>query len=113
MIFNLVISLGLTLLLELMVSFLCGVRQKRDVTVVIWANICTNLLVVYTANLLALSQNAALYAVSVLLMEIGVCIAEGFIYRKCLAYKKMSPYLLSVINNAISFGIGLLWNITK
>ncbi len=113
MVLNLLISLGLTLILELTVSFLSGVRRKRDIEVVIWANICTNPVVVYIVNLVLLFCNPAVYATLVLFMEIGICMAEGFIYRKCMTYDKMSPYMLSVINNVISFGIGLLWNMIK
>ena len=55
MVWNLLLSLGLTLILEIVASYLSGVRLRRDIGVVIWTNICTNPLVVYIANLILLS----------------------------------------------------------
>lgn len=110
---SLLISLGLTIVIELLISFLMGIRRKQDIKIVVCANICTNPLVVYIANVLLVLCRPTAVVIAVLLMEIGVCIAEGYIYKKCLAFYKKSPYLLSVINNILSFSIGLLWNIMK
>lgn len=88
------ISLGLTLLLELPVAWLWGLRRRELVTVVA-ANLMTNPLAV-ALNLAGIPQ---------IPIEIGVVLAEGWAYR--LHFEKR-PLLLAFVSNALSWGIGIL-----
>lgn len=108
MIESLIISLILTIIIELGVSILLGIRKKDDIYIVILVNICTNPVVVYIANCIMLFNNDILYNVIVGVMEIIVVIVEYILYKKYLEHYKKSPFMLSLINNAVSFGIGLI-----
>ena len=89
-------SLGLTLLLELPIAYLWGLRGRQLLTVAA-ANVMTNPLAV-ALHLIGIPQ---------IPIELGVVIAEGFAYS--LHFDKR-PWLLALVSNALSWGIGLLWN---
>ena len=88
------ISLGLTLLIELPVAYLWGLR-KRALLTVLAANLMTNPLAV-ALHLMGIPQ---------IPIEIGVVLAEGAAYS--LHFEKR-PWLLAIFSNAISWGIGLI-----
>lgn len=88
------ISLGLTLLIELPIAYLWGLRKRALVTVLA-ANLMTNPLAV-ALHLMGIPQ---------IPIEIGVVLAEGAAYS--LHFEKR-PWLLAVFSNAISWGIGLI-----
>jgi hypothetical protein len=88
------ISLGLTLLIELPVAYLWGLR-KRALLTVLAANLMTNPLAV-ALHLMGIPQ---------IPIEIGVVLAEGAAYS--LHFEKR-PWLLAIFSNAISWGIGLM-----
>ena len=90
------LSLGLTLLLELPIAYLWGLRGRQLLTVAA-ANVMTN----------PLAVALHLYGVPQLPIELGVVIAEGFAYS--LHFDKR-PWLLALVSNALSWGIGLLLN---
>ena len=108
MILSLIISLSLTLIIELAVSFVLGIRNREDFEVVLWANILTNPVVVYIANCLKLLNNDLIYNIIVIIMEVIVVIVEYILYKKFLEYKTKSPLLISSVNNIISFGLGIV-----
>ena len=88
------ISLGLTLLIELPIAYLWGLR-KRALLTVLAANLMTNPLAV-ALHLMGIPQ---------IPIEIGVVLAEGAAYS--LHFEKR-PWLLAIFSNAISWGIGLM-----
>ena len=108
MIKSLIISLFLTLIIELTVSFIIGIRDKTDLAVVFWTNVITNPIVVYIANCLLLLRNDLIYNIVIFIMEVIVVIVEFLIYKKLLSYKKKSPFFISCINNVVSFFIGMI-----
>lgn len=87
-------SLGLTLLFELPIAYLWGLR-KRALLTVLAANLMTNPLAV-ALHLMGIPQ---------IPIEIGVVLAEGAAYS--LHFEKR-PWLLAIFSNAISWGIGLI-----
>ena len=111
MIKSLMISLILTLIIELTVSILLGIRKKYDIKVIICANICTNPVVAYVANCILLLNNQMIYIIAVAVLEMMAVIIEFLIYRKYLKFNEKSPLVISVINNIVSFSLGLI--ITK
>ncbi len=110
MILSLLISLFLTIIIELTVSFIIGIRNKDDMKVVILVNICTNPIVVYIANCLMLFTNDFIYNIGVAILEILVVMVEFVLYKKYLKFDKVSPFAISLINNVISFSIGVIIN---
>lgn len=88
------LSLGLTLLFELPIAYLWGLR-RRELLTVLAANLMTNPLAV-ALHLTGIPQ---------IPIEIGVVLAEGAAYS--LHFEKR-PWLLAILSNAISWGIGLM-----
>ncbi len=88
------LSLGLTLLIELPVAYLWGL-QKRELVTILAANLMTNPLAV-ALHLAGIPQVP---------IEVGVVLAEGAAYS--LHFDKR-PWLLALVSNAVSWGLGLL-----
>lgn len=88
------LSLGLTLLIEVPIAYLWGLR-KGELLTVLAANVMTNPLAV-ALHLRGLPQ---------LPIEIGVVIAEGFAYS---LHVEKVPWLLALVSNALSWVLGLL-----
>ena len=86
------LSLGLTLLLELPIAYGWGLRRRQFLTVLA-ANLMTNPLAV-ALHLTGIPQVP---------IELGVVLAEGFAYS--LHFDKR-PWLLALVSNAISWGLG-------
>jgi len=110
-IISLLISLFSTEIYEVLISIMLGIREKRDIKVVILANLITNPIVVYTANLLLIKSNYIVLNTVIIIMEVLVVIGEALIYKKYLKYDKKSPWIISLINNFLSFTIGNIINI--
>lgn len=88
--------LGLTLLFELPVAYFWGLRGRNFLTILA-ANLMTNPLAV-ALHLAGIPQVP---------IEIGVFIAEGWAYS---LHIDKRPWMLALISNAVSWGIGLLLN---
>lgn len=108
MIISLIASLLLTIIIEISISYIIGIREKEDLKVVFWTNVLTNPIVVYIANCVKILNNNVIYNISVFIMEVLVIIIEFIIYKKILDYEKKSPLLISSINNIISFSLGIV-----
>ena len=113
MITSLLKSLTKTLIIELIISIILGIKNKDDIKVVVCANIITNPIIVYVTNCILLFNDMILYFYIVIILEIIVFIVEFIIYKKCLKFDKISPILISLINNFSSFGIGVIINSIK
>ncbi len=111
MILSLIISLLLTILIELSISTFLGIKTRNDIRIVILVNICTNPIVVYIANILKLLNNNLLYILTVIVLEIIVVFVEFRLYNKSLKNYKKSKFILSLVNNISSYIIGILINI--
>jgi len=103
-------SLILTIIIEVSIAFLIGIRKKKDILNVILVNMITNPVV----NIIPICLNVyvSLYArnISLIILEIIVLFLEGIIYKFVLEYKKINWLLISLILNAASFGIGEVLN---
>lgn len=108
---SLIVSLILTLILEIISSILLRIRSKRDLIIVIIANICTNPVVVYMSNLLALICNKTSFIIGVLVLELLAILIEANIFKMYLKDRNKDHLKISIINNFISFNIGNLINI--
>ena len=104
--FILIKCLLLTIIIELIMALILGVRDKKDILNVILVNIITNPIVVMSQILLYLYFGYKIEIIGVAILEILVVPIEGLIYKKVLNYKKINPILLSLILNASSLIIG-------
>ena len=111
MIVSLIVSLILTLFIELSISMLLGIKSNNDIKVVICANLCTNPVVVYIANYLKIiSYGWKYYNIVILLLEIVAILVEFKLFNRYLKDYKKSALWLSIINNVLSFTIGIIIN---
>lgn len=103
------ICLSSTIVIELIMSLLLGIRNKKDILNVILVNIMTNPLVV--SILMYITYNRLFNTtISIIILEILVILTEEFVYKKVLTFDKINPYVLSLILNISSYFIGGLLN---
>lgn len=100
----------LTIIIELIVALILGVRDKKDIINVILVNVITNPVVVVSQALLYIKFGYTIEMIGIGILEVVVVIVEGLIYKKVLKYNKLNPILLSLLLNATSFFIGELIN---
>lgn len=98
-----------TILIELIVALILKVRDKKDIINIILVNTMTNPLLVSLTVYITYNRifNRTL---SVIVLELLVVLIEGFTYKKVLKYKKINPFILSLILNASSYFIGEIIN---
>lgn len=103
------ICLSSTIVIELIMSLLLGIRNKKDILNVILVNIMTNPLVV-SIHMYITYNRLFNTTISIIILEILVVLTEGFAYKKVLTFNKINPYILSLILNISSYFIGKLLN---
>lgn len=106
---SMIICLVCTLIIELIVALVLSVRDKRDLLNIILVNILTNPLVVSISLYIHVCYGNYYYRISMVILEVLVFIVEGIIYKKVLK-REINPFLLSLILNASSYGLGLIIN---
>ena len=101
------ISLGLTLLLELLIARLCRLRG-RDYLLVVLVNILTNPAVVYLDMVCAshVPNGRDLWQIP---LEVAVILIEGWCYARY-ARSLRRPWMFALVANLFSYGCGLLLN---
>lgn len=105
-----IISFITTLLVELVISLLLKVKDKKDIMNIILVNIMTNPLLVILTVYINIVYGLIYRNILIYPLEILVVLSEGLVYKKYLNYKKINPYLLSLILNTSSYLIGLIIN---
>jgi hypothetical protein len=100
----------LTVVVESLLGYLLGIKDKKELEIVILINIVTNALlnafVIYMDNF-QIVYSAATRRYFVPILEILVIYIEGAVYRRMLPKKKINPFILSFILNACSYLLGL------
>ena len=102
------ICLLITIIIEIFVSLIIGVRDKVDLINILLVNILTNPIVVSFSNLCSVKFGLTIGYVVLYILEIFAILVEGFIYKKYLEFRKIKPYLLSLLLNICSYLIGLI-----
>lgn len=106
MTYALVVSLVLTILFETGFYLLIGKRNKKDLLLVVLANVMTNPVVVSLYWLAFLHTDWNRVTVTALL-ELFAVLTEGYLYKK-FGQDFKYPFLFSLSANAFSFGAGVL-----
>lgn len=99
----------LTLIIELFFAWVFRIKDKKDFFNIMLANIITNPIVVILPHYISFNYGFKLYDVILIILEILAVIVEGVIYQKYLKYKKINPYLLSLLLNLLSYFIGYIY----
>lgn len=100
----------LTIIIELIIALILGVRDKKDIINVILVNVITNPIVVLTPIIVYIRFGNIYSRIVLYILEIFTVVVEGLIYKKVLKYKKINGFLLSLILNVASFLIGEVIN---
>ena len=104
------ICLGLTIIIEVLFAFIFKVRKLKDFINIILANILTNPFVVTIPIYVNFKFGEVSYYIILIILEILVVIIEGKLYKDYLDYKRINPYILSLILNILSYISGeILW----
>lgn len=99
----------LTILIEGAAALILGYR-KTDLLFTVLVNIMTNPVVVVSTFLVGFFFGNKVRMPVEIAAEILVVIVEGFVYYKVMDRKKINPFLLSLILNGISYGMGFVIN---
>ena len=104
LLYSLGVSLMLTIILEVGFFYLCGIREKKDIMLLVLVNILTNPLVVMIYFIILRYSDWNKIAV-VIVLELLAVLTEGYYFK---AYGKTlrRPMLLSLGTNMFSFCIG-------
>ena len=108
---SIIISLILTIVIEVTLSLIIGLRDTDNIEKVILVNILTNPLVVTTTNIVYLLSQSYIFRNIVLgFLEVAVIFVEGFLFKKLLKDFKINSYLFALYLNGISFLLGIIIN---
>ena len=109
---SLVISLFLTLIIEISLAAIAKIKDEKNLTTELWVNVLTNPVVVFTANMISMIfDNYFITRAVIYFLEIMVVIVEGYLFKKYLKDAKMNPYLFALYLNGISFLTGEVINL--
>ena len=103
-------SLVLTIIIEVVIGIIIGIRNKKDILNVVLVNMITNPIVNVIPITLNVYVSLRARNISIYILEILVLFTEGLIYKKVLDYKKLNYFLISLILNLSSYGIGIILN---
>lgn len=101
------VSLILTVIIELIIGFLIGLRKKNELLLLILINILTNPLV-NLIDFLNASINLIDRNLLLLLLEIFVVFIEYLLIRLVLKYSNSKSLFISLAINLVSYFTGLL-----
>lgn len=112
MLISILTSLVLTLLIELTIAIVLGIRGK-DLLRITFINILTNVTLNIIVSLLYLvMNNNIVFYVIVPIFEILVFYIEGTYFKK-LDNSIISPYKLSILLNGFSYGYSFVYLLIK
>lgn len=108
--FIMIRCLLLTIIIELVVGLILGIRDKKDIINIMLVNVITNPIVVITPIIVYLRFGYKFEIITLIILEILTIIVEGLIYRKTLRYNKINLILFSLVLNTCSYFIGEIIN---
>ena len=99
-----------TIVIECIIGYIIGVRDKKDILNIILVNIVTNPIVVSIPIYVMLKYGIDARYKVLIVLEILAFLTEGIIYSKVLKTKKINPFIISLILNLGSYFIGEVIN---
>lgn len=100
----------LTIIIEVVIGLILKIKNKKDILNIILVNIVTNPIVVSIPVYINIKFGLLERNISLITLELLTLFIEGYIYKKVLNYKKINPYLISLILNMSSYLIGEIIN---
>lgn len=105
---SLITSLALTVILELSLARLLGLRDPRDFLLILLVNVVTNPLVGLIFDLWFFQQHSLPPWYLIAPVELTVVLVEGLLYRGRLHFEQWNPFVLSLMLNLISYTGGIV-----
>ncbi len=102
------ICLMVTILAEVFLAIVLGIRSKKDIINITLVNILTNPLLVSITVTINFYLGLKARHIGSFFLEITVFLVEAMIYKNVLENKKINPYLLSLLLNVFSYIVGLI-----
>lgn len=99
-----------TIIIELVFAIILGIKNKKDLINIILVNVLTNPIVVSLPIYILFKYNKEYSNIIFVILETMTFVVEGFIYKKNLKFKKINPFLISLILNLFSYFIGEIIN---
>ena len=99
-----------TIIIELVIACILKVKKKKDILNIVLVNIMTNPLVTSIPTFVYMQVGTFGRNLSLIILEVFAVLSEGFVYKKFLNFKKINPYIFSIILNVSSFLIGEIIN---
>ena len=100
----------LTIIIEIIIGLLLKIKNKKDILNITLVNLITNPIVVSIPVYINIKFGLLERNICLIILELLTLFIEGFIYKKVLNYKKINPYLISLILNLSSYLIGEIIN---
>ena len=100
----------ITIIVELIVAIIIGIRDKKDMINIILVNIVTNPLVTSMPVYFEIQYGINARGIVLVILEVLALFFEGIIYFRYFQYRKINGFLVSFILNIASFSAGELIN---
>lgn len=104
--FIMINCLFFTIVIEIIFAIILKVKDKKDILNIFLVNVMTNPIVVSLPVFVNIRFGLFERNITVIILEILTVFIEGKIFSKYLKFKKINPYILSLILNLCSYIIG-------
>lgn len=104
--FRIATAFSITIIIEIVLAYLLRIRKKEDFLNIIIINFITNIALNIFIIISAILFNKII--INILLLEIFILVVEGIFYKKKLSYKKINPFLISLVLNTVSYLFSLI-----
>ena len=103
--------LVITIIIEIVVALILKIRDKKDLLNIALVNIMTNPIVTSIPVYMNIRYSVNCRNITLLILEILTVLLEGLIYKKFLNFKRINPFILSLLLNCSSYFIGEIINV--
>lgn len=104
--FRIATAFSITIIIEIVLAYLLRIRKKEDFLNIIIINFITNIALNIFIIISAILFNKII--INILLLEIFILVVEGIFYKRKLSYKKINPFLISLVLNTVSYLFSLI-----
>lgn len=99
-----------TVVIEVCVALILKVKSRKDILNIVLVNCFTNPLVTSIPVYINIRYGLFQRHFTLAILEVFTLISEGLIYSKVLNYRRINPFVLSLILNISSYLIGVIIN---
>lgn len=99
--FRIATAFSITIIIETLLAYLLKIREKEDLLNIVIINFITNVALNIFIIISSILFNKLI--INIILLEILIVVIEGIFYKKKLSYKKINPFLISLILNTVSY----------